>query len=186
MPKNWCFSIVVLERALESPLESKEIQLVNPKGNQPWKFIGRTDTEAPIFWPPNVKSWLIAKDPDAGKVWGHEEKRATEDELIGYHQLNEHEFEQTLGDSENKEAKHATVHWLQLLSTVILKPKKRKSVTVSIAFLSICHEVMGMDAMILVLWILSFRQAFSLSSFTLTRRPFGFSSLSAIRMLSFL
>ena len=84
MPKNRCFSIVVLERALESPLESKEIQLVNPKGNQPWKFTGRTDDEVPIFWPPNVKSWLIAKDTDAGKVWGHEGKRATEDELIQF------------------------------------------------------------------------------------------------------
>ena len=71
--------------------------------------------------------------------------------MIGYHQLNEYEFEQTLGDGEKKEAWHATVHWLQLLSMVILKPKKRKSVTVSIASLSICHEVMGMDAMILVL-----------------------------------
>ena len=85
MPKNWCFSIVVLERALESPLESKEIQLVNPKGNQPWKFIGRTDTEAPIFWPPHAKSRLIGKDSDAGRDWGQEEKETTEDEMAGWH-----------------------------------------------------------------------------------------------------
>ena len=76
VPKNWCLQTVVLERTLESPLDSKEIKPVNPKGNQPWIFIGRTDakTEAPILWPPNAKSWLIGKDPDAGKDWGQEEK----------------------------------------------------------------------------------------------------------------
>ena len=98
--KNWCFQTVVLEKTLESPLDSKEIQPVHPKGNQPWIFIARTDAEASILWPPNVKSWLIWKAPDAGKDWGQEEKGVTEDEMVGwYHQLEGHEFEQTLGDS---------------------------------------------------------------------------------------
>ena len=105
VPKNWCFLIVVLEQTLESPLDSKEIKLANPKGNQPWIFIGRPDAEAetPILWPPDVKSRLIGKDPDAGKDWGQEEKGTTEDEMVGwYHRLNGHEFEQTVGDSERQ------------------------------------------------------------------------------------
>ena len=75
-PKNWCFWTVVLEKTLESPVVFKDIQLVNPKGNQSWLFIGRTDPEAetPILWPPDAKSWLTGKDPDAGKDWGQEEK----------------------------------------------------------------------------------------------------------------
>ena len=101
-PKNWCFWIVVLEKTLESPLDCKEIKPVNPKGNQPWIFIGRTDAkaEAPILWPPDAKNWLLGKDLDAEKDWGQEEKRITEDEMIGYHhhRLNGHKFEQTLGD----------------------------------------------------------------------------------------
>ena len=74
--KNLCFSTVVLEKAIESPLESKEIPPVHPKGNQSWIFIGRTDAEAetPILWPPDVKNWLIGKDPDSGKDWRWEEK----------------------------------------------------------------------------------------------------------------
>ena len=78
-PKNWWFWTVVLEKTLESALDSKEIKAVNPKGNQPWIFIGRTDAEAeaPILWPPDVKNWLIGKDPDAGKDWGQEEKGIT-------------------------------------------------------------------------------------------------------------
>ena len=101
-PNNCCFWVVVLEKTLESPLDCKEIQPVHPEGNQPWIFIGRTDaeTEAPIFWPPDVESWLIGKDPDAGKDWRWEEKGMTEDEIVGWlHQVNGHEFEQTLGDS---------------------------------------------------------------------------------------
>ena len=74
-PKNWCFWTVVLEKTLESPLDCKEIQPVNPKGDQSWIFTGRTDAETPILWPPDVKNWLIGKDPDAGKDWGQEEKR---------------------------------------------------------------------------------------------------------------
>ena len=94
--KNWCFWTVVLEKTLESPLDSKEIQQVYPKGNESWVFIGRTDVEAetPILWPPDVKNWLIWKDPDAGKVWRREEKGMTKDEMVGWHhQLNGHEFE---------------------------------------------------------------------------------------------
>ena len=76
--KNWCFWIVVLEKTLESPLDCKEIKLVNLKGNQPWIFIGRTDAEAPILWPPDGKSWLIGKGPDAGKNWRQKEKWVAE------------------------------------------------------------------------------------------------------------
>ena len=103
--KNRCFWTVVLEKTLESPLDSKEIKPVNPKGNQPWMFIGRTDTEAEalILWPPDAKDWLNGKDPDAGKDWGQEEKGATEDEMVGWHHwLHGHEFEQAHGDSEGQ------------------------------------------------------------------------------------
>ena len=104
-PKNWCFWAVVLEKTLESPLDCKEIQPVYPKGNQPWIFIGRTDAEAeaPILWPPDIKYWLIGKDPHVGKDWGQEEKGAIEYELTGWHHwLNGNEFEQTPGDSEGQ------------------------------------------------------------------------------------
>ena len=113
VPKNWCFWTVVLEKTLESPLDCKEIQPVHPKGDQSWMFIGRTDVEAatPILWPPHAKSWLIGKDPDAGKDWRQEEKGMTEDKMAGWHRwLNEHEFEQTLGDSEDRESWCAAVH----------------------------------------------------------------------------
>ena len=93
--KNWRFWTVVLEKTLESPLDCKEIQPVNPKGDQSWMFIGRTDAEADttILWSPDAKNWLIGKDPDAGKDWRHEEKGTTEDEMTGWHhQLNGHEF----------------------------------------------------------------------------------------------
>ena len=98
--KNLCFRTVVLEKSLESPWDSKEIKSVNPKGNQPWIFIGRTDTkgDAPILWPPDMKSWLFAKDPDAGKDWRGEEKGMTENEMAGWHHwLNGHESEWTPG-----------------------------------------------------------------------------------------
>ena len=93
-PKNWCFWAVVLEKTLENPLDCKEIQPVHPQGDQSWVFIGRTDAEAetPILWPPEVKSWLICKDPDAGKDWGQEEK-GWEHEMFGWHHRhNGHEF----------------------------------------------------------------------------------------------
>ena len=85
--KNWCFWTVVLEKTLESPLECKEIQPVHPKGDQSWVFIGRADVEAetPILWPPDMKNYLIWKDPDAGKDWGQEENGTTEDEMVGCH-----------------------------------------------------------------------------------------------------
>ena len=80
--KNWCFWTVVLEKILESPLGSKEIKPVNPKGNQPWVFLGRTDAEAPILWPPHEKSQFIRKGPDAGKDWRQRKKGAAEDEMV--------------------------------------------------------------------------------------------------------
>ena len=114
VPKNWCFWTVVLEKVLESLLDSKEIQLVNPKGNQSWIFIGRTDVEAetPILWLPNVKNWLIWKDPNAGKDWTQEEKGMTEDEMVGWHhRLDGHEFEQALWELlMDREAWFAAVH----------------------------------------------------------------------------
>ena len=99
-PKNWCFWTVVLEKNLESPLDSKEIQPAHPKGNQSWIVTGRTDAEAgtPILWPSDAKNWLIGKDPYAGSTWEQEEKGMTEDEMVGWHhQLIGHEFEQALG-----------------------------------------------------------------------------------------
>ena len=99
-PKTWCFWTVELEKTLESPLDCKEIKPVHPKGNQSWIFIGRTDAEAaaPILWPPDVKNWLIGKDPDAGKDWRLEEKGTTEDEMVGgHHRLDGHGFKQAPG-----------------------------------------------------------------------------------------
>ena len=96
---------MVLEKTLESPLDSKEIKSVNPKGNQPGIYIGWTDAEAlaSVLWPPDVKSQLIGKDTDAGKDWRWEEKGTAEDEMVGWdHWLNGHEFEQTLGNSEGQ------------------------------------------------------------------------------------
>ena len=96
--KNWYFWTVVLEKNLESPLDSKEIKPVNSKGNQLWILTGRSgaEIETPILWPPDGKGRLTEKDPDAGKDWGQAEKGMTEDEMVGwYHQLNGHEFEQT-------------------------------------------------------------------------------------------
>ena len=95
----------MLEKTLESPLDCKEIQLVHPKGDQSWVFIGRTDVEAetPILWPPDAKSWLIWEDPDAGKDWGQVEKGTTEDEMVGWHhRLNGHGFgwAQGVGDGQ--------------------------------------------------------------------------------------
>ena len=83
-PKNWCFQTVVLEKTLESPLDYREIKLVNPKRKQPWIFIGKTDAkaEAPVLWPPDLKSLLLGKDPDAGKDWRQKEKGAAEHEMV--------------------------------------------------------------------------------------------------------
>ena len=100
VPKNWCFWTVVLEKTHANPLDYKEIQLVHPKGDQPWVFFGRNDAKAetPVLWPPHVKSWLIGKDPEAGSDWGQEEKGTTEDEMAGWHhQLDGCGFEWTPG-----------------------------------------------------------------------------------------
>ena len=100
---RWCFWVMVLEKTLESPVDCREVKPVNPKGNQSWIFIGKTDAEAetPILWPPDARNRLIRKDPVAGQDWRQKEKRAAEDEMIGWHHLlNGHEFEQAPGDSE--------------------------------------------------------------------------------------
>ena len=111
--KNQGFWIVLLEKTLMSPVDCKEIKPVHPKGNQPWRYTGKTDVkaEAPILRPPDAKRWLIGKDPDAGKEWRHKEKGTAEDEMVRqYHQLNGHESEQTRGIVKDREAWHATVH----------------------------------------------------------------------------
>ena len=98
--KNWCFWTVVLQKTLESPLDCKEIQPVHSKGDQPWDFFGRNDAKAEpaVLWPPDVKSWLIGKDSDAGRDWGQEEKGMTEDEMAGWHHgLDGRESEWTPG-----------------------------------------------------------------------------------------
>ena len=104
-PKKWCLWTVVLEKTPESPLDSKEIKLVNLKGDQPWIFIRRTDVEveATVFWASDVNRWFIGKVPDAEKDQGQKVKRASEDEMAGWHhRCNEHELGQTLGDGEGQ------------------------------------------------------------------------------------
>ena len=99
-PKNWCFWTVMSDKTLESPLDCKQIQPIHPRGNQSCMFIRRTDAKAEtsILWPPDVKNWLIWKDPDTGKDWRWEEKGMTVDEMVGWHYwLNGHEFEQAPG-----------------------------------------------------------------------------------------
>ena len=130
VPKNWCFWTVMLEKTLESPLDCKEIQPVHPKGDQSWVFIGRIDVEpeTPILWPPDAKSWLIWKDPHAGKDWGQEEKGTTDNMLS------------RLVITFLPRSKCLLISWLQSPLAVILEPKKIKSATVSP---SICHEVMN-------------------------------------------
>ena len=111
--KNWCFWTVVLAKTLESPLDCKEIQPVHPKGDQSWVFSGRTDVEAEtsILWPPDEKSWLVWRDPDAGKDWGQEEKGTIEDEMVGWHHwLDWHEFGWTLGVGDGQGGLAAVVH----------------------------------------------------------------------------
>ena len=140
VPKNWCLWTVVLEKTLESPLNNREIKLVNPKGNQPWIFIGSTDVEAesPILWPPDVKSQLIGKDPYARKVRRQEEEGTTEDEMVRWHhQLNGHQFEQTPGDGEGQRSLVCCSPWghkesdmTEWLNNNMVKQGRRKSQTV--------------------------------------------------------
>ena len=111
--KNWCFWTVVLEKTPENSLDNKVIQPVNPKGNQSWIFIGRTDAEAEtlILWPPGVKNWLIGKDPDAGKGWRQEEKEMTEDEMVGWHHwLNDMSLSKLWELLMDSEGLHAAIH----------------------------------------------------------------------------
>ena len=145
------FWTVVLEKTLESPLDCKEIKPVHPKGDQSWIFIGRTDAEAetPILWPPDAKSWLIGKDPDAGNDWRREEKGMTEDEMVGWHhQLNGHQFEKApeVGDGQgglvccspegHKELD--TTEWLNWtdLSWIILLNVRREMQIKAVTFFS--------------------------------------------------
>ena len=114
VPKHECSWTVVSEKTLESPLNCKDFKPVNPKGNSSWMFIGRTnaETEAPILWPSYVKSWLIRKDPDAGKDWRQKEKGMTEDEMIGWHYwLNGHESEQAPGDGKGQRSLECCNPW---------------------------------------------------------------------------
>ena len=112
--KNWCIQTVVLEKTLESPLGGKEIKSINPKGNQPWIIVGKTnaEAEAPIFWPSNAKSQLIGKDPDAGKDKRQEGKKITEDQMVGWHHwLHGHESEKALGDGEGQGSLACCSQW---------------------------------------------------------------------------
>ena len=132
MLKNWCFWTVVLEKTFESPLDSKESKQVSPKGNQPWIFIGRTDAkdEAPILWPPDMKSQLIGKDPDGRKDWRQEEKGVTEEEMVGWHH---HSMDMSLNQFweivKNSEVWWAAVHgvsksWTRLRDWTITRQLK--------------------------------------------------------------
>ena len=130
-PKNLCFQTVVLNNTPESPLDSKEIKPVHLKGNHPWIFIGRADAEAeaPILWPPDVKSWLIGKDPDVGKDWRQEEKHMTEDEMIGWHYwLNGHElFKPIPGDREGQGSPESCSSWGHEESDITDGPKDKNT-----------------------------------------------------------
>ena len=132
-PKNWCFWTVVLEKTLESPLDYKEIQPVHSEGDQSWVFIGRTDAKAetPILWPPDVKSWLIGKDSDAGRDWGQEEKGTTEDEMPGWHHwLGGLESEWTPGLRDGQEGLACCSSWVAKSRTRLSDWTEMRKVTI--------------------------------------------------------
>ena len=160
--KNWCFWTLVLEKTLESPLDCKEIQPVHSKGDQSWVFFGRTDNKAetPILWPLYAKSWLIGKDSDAGKDWGQEEKGTTEDEMARrHHRLDGCEFEWTPGVGDGQGGLECCNSW----------GHKESDMTERLNW----TELMGLDAMIFIFWMLSFKPAFLLSSFTFIKKLFS-------------
>ena len=148
--KNGCFWTTVLEKTLESPFDSKEIQPVHPKGNQSWIFIGKTEAEdeSPILWPPDMKNRLIGKDPEVEKDWRQEETEMTQDKMVGwYHWFNGHEFEQVRELVMDREAWHAAVHgvakswirlrdWTELNWTELLNQQKERD-------LAICNNMDG-------------------------------------------
>ena len=149
---------MALEKTLESPLDCKEIKLVNPKGNQSWIFIRRTDaeTEARILWPPDGRSPLIRKDPDAGKDWRQEEKEMTEDELVEWHHwFNGQEFEQALRDREGQGSRHAAVHG-------VAKSRTRLSYWTTITNISKCNIFKTCKSQIVIDWNILLREIISL------------------------
>ena len=156
-PKTWCFWTVVLEKTLESPLDCKEIQPVHPQGNQFWIFIGRTDAEAEtaIFWPPNVKNWLLGKDPDAGKDWRREEKGITEDEMVGWHHwLDGHEFEQLQELVMDRECWHAAVHGVTKSWTWLSNWTDWKNSYIKVKFINVQWQISGVIIYMKIhLWI---------------------------------
>ena len=144
MLKNWCFWTVVLEKILESPLDSKEIQPVHSEGDQPWDFFGRNDTKAetPVLWPPHAKSWLIGKDSDSERNWGQEEKGMTEDEMSGWHHwLDGRKCEWTLGVGDGQEAWCAVIHGVAKSLTGLSDWTELDSTEVSIYFMWVCSCV---------------------------------------------
>ena len=149
VPKNWCFWTVVLEKTLENPLDSKETQSVNPKGNQSWIFIGRTDAKAEtqIFWPPDVRNWLTGKDPNAGKNWRWE-KGMTGDERVGWcYWLYGHEFEQAPGAGDGQGSLIYFSQWViwlkELDMTDWTKLSEISTISTKILPISLCNTFLN-------------------------------------------